>query len=286
MPRLRHERSDAEQRHGAAGQRGRFDLRRPVLQRDGDAGRHGHGGFRQERLQLYGHLQDHVGHDPATDVLTIGPGITIRGSSGTIRMTTAGATRHQPGDDRGRRQRRTGRRFVYDQGFSGGYTCEHRRRDRHQRGEQPGAAGGLADLPLPATISATPWRPDGGGELHGGPGLRRSEYIDGGRAAAVQREHQRHAGADQFRHLCRGGGQGQGDAGDVYGHGRQPTARSPWPSATVPAATRWSTASRCFPAGQPVQADQLRRVGRRHDHRQPHHLQQPGDAGRPATARR
>ena len=32
----------------------------PVLQRDGDAWGHGHGGVRQERQQLRGHLQHHV----------------------------------------------------------------------------------------------------------------------------------------------------------------------------------------------------------------------------------
>ena len=73
--RLRQGRSDARQRHRAAGQCGRHDLRLPVLPRDAGPGGHGDGALRQERQQR--HLRD--SWYGAT--LTIGSGITVRGAA-------------------------------------------------------------------------------------------------------------------------------------------------------------------------------------------------------------
>ena len=89
-------------------------------------------------------------YDIRCDTLTIGPGITVRGSNGTIGdgYWCTGSTIVNQGtiaaDDSGGRQQLCLRHGLQRRLAP----ATHVGRDRHLGGEQPGAAGGLSDVPL------------------------------------------------------------------------------------------------------------------------------------------
>ena len=107
-----------------------------------------------------------------SSTLTIGSGITIRGSSGTIGSYYSSDTVVNQGtiaaDDSGGLTTP----FVYDTDFSGGFDRQHGCRHRRQRRDQPGARGGVPDLPR-RFVHVHPHRPDTVGLVYPAAPLRR-----------------------------------------------------------------------------------------------------------------
>ncbi len=144
--------------------------------------------------------------------LTIGSGITIHGTAGSLRDyytstiinqgTIAADDALANGDIRIRHWVQQRQRHVFRLGP-----------DRHQRRDEPGTGVGLPELPLqlpeyrPARVHAG--RPDAGQQLHGASALRRDVLHQRGQRR-LRCPAQRHHGAVGFRHLRRRGCQGQG----------------------------------------------------------------------------
>jgi hypothetical protein len=131
--------------------------------------------------------------------LTIGPGITIRGSSGMIGQFASAPIVNEGkiiADDSGGAIGS----FVYDTDFSGGYT-----EFRSALIDTSGVTN-----PAPQTVYQT--ERTGGfcrtGRQRGGP-------------EADERDHQRHAGADELRHLCHSRSDVQSSRRDVCSNSQQ-----------------------------------------------------------------
>ena len=158
----------------------------------------------------------------SSSVLTIGPGITVRGSDGYLDNGSSwtGTIVNQgtiSADDSGGLVGN----FVYDQSYSGGSTTST---------ANVIATGGLAH-PAPAAVYQTcrygNFSYTLSGLTAGASYTVQLDFADAWascRAAGVQREHQRQPGADELRHHCHGRGPEQGGCRDVYGHGQRQRA--------------------------------------------------------------
>ena len=134
-------------------------------------------------------------NNPGADTLTIGSGITIRGSSGRILDDDDAATVVNQGTISADSSGGVGGQLCLRPGLQRWLHAGGFQRHRHQRADEPGAAGGLPDRALWVLqqLRLRPGRPDPRRDLHAAIGLCRPVFQRGG-AEQVQRHGQRHAG--------------------------------------------------------------------------------------------
>ena len=120
--------------------------------------------------------------------------------------------------------------FVYDTGFSGSYTWTGSTADAIDTSGVSNPAPQAVYQTLPVRVDWYPFSYTLGNLTPGASYTVRlhfaEPFVQQGGTAAVQRGHQRHAGADELRHLADGGGQGQGGGARRSRPRPTPTGRS------------------------------------------------------------